>query len=523
MRIKRSSRAMPAMAALTAIVVVSSACTGGSSSKSTASGGAGGAGTVTMHLDGPVTSFDPAKGSSFQDAVALWSMYDPLVDFDSDGKIVAGLADSWTTTPTSATFKLRDGVSCADGTKLTSQMVVDSLTRFLDPKTAAPFLNLVVGGKNPSTVTAPDASTVKVSLEKPWSGLLAGLTAPYTGIICPAGLKDPGNLLNKSDGTGPYVASTQVAGASYTMTRRDGYNWGPKFAKALTGSPPKTLVLKVVQDESTQANLMSTGALQIATFTTDAWTRFKGQAGFEGVSQPQSDTWLMFNETSGHTTADPAVRKAISQAVNRDQVNKVQSFGTGELISNLGEPTYECYDKSLDSLIPTYDAAAAGAALKGVKVRIIGTNLLAGGDANSYLLSALKAAGADATVATMNNEAWVTDLFSGKNDWDISIMVLGNTLSSLLEAGGFVVGAAPPGGQNIANVQNPAAEAAFNEAGANEGPAKCAALSKFQKALLTNNDVLPLATAPANTLFTGSTSGVVVKGFVQAGTIRVNK
>lgn len=521
MRIEPRSRAALAVA-VAAVMTVSTACSGSSSSKS--GGGAGGNGTVTMHLDGPLTSYDPAKGSSFQDAVAIWSMYDPLVDFDSDGKLVAGLATSWTSTPTSATFKLRDGVSCSDGTKLTSQMVVDSLSRFMNPKTAAPFLSLVIGGKNTAKVTAPDASTVKVTLQKPWSGLVPGLTAPYTGIICPAGLKNPSDLLTKSYGTGPYVAASQVSGASYTMTRRANYTWGPKFSKApTTGNPPKTLVLKVVQDESTRANLMSTGKLQIATYGSDAWNRFKGQQGYNVVSEAQSDTWLMFNENKGHPTANKNVRKAISQALNRDMINKIQSFGSGQLISNLGESSYECYDPSLDSLIPTFDTAAASATLKGVKIRIIGTNLLAGGDANGYLLSALKAAGADASVTTMNNETWVGDLFSGKNDWDITILVLGNTISSLLEAGGFEVGAAPPAGQNLGGVQNPEADAAFAEAGAKEGAAKCAAMSKFQKSLLTNNDVLPIATAPVNTLFTGGTSGVVVKGFVQPGTIRVSK
>jgi peptide/nickel transport system substrate-binding protein len=521
MRTKPRSRAAFAVV-VAAVMMISTACSGGSNSKS--SNGASGGTTVTMHLDGPLSSYDPAKGASFQDAVAMWSMYDPLVDFDSDGKLVAGLATSWTSTPTSATFKLRDGVSCADGTKLTSQMVASSLTRYMDPKTAAPFLSLVIGGKNTAQVTAPDANTVTVTLKNPWSGLVPGLAAPYTGIICPAGLKNPGDLLTKSYGTGPYVAASQVSGASYTLTRRADYTWGPKFAKApTTGTPPKTLVLEVVQDESTRANLMGTGKLQIATYSSDAWTRFKGQPNYNMVSQAQSDTWLMFNENKGHPTADKNVRKAVSQALNRDMINKIQSFGSGQLISNLGESTYECYDPSLDSLIPSFDTAAASATLKGVKIRIIGTNLLAGGDANGYLLSALKAAGADASVNTMNNQTWVGDLFAGKNDWDISIMVLGNTISSLLEAGGFEVGAAPPAGENLGGVQNPEAEAAFVDSGAKQGAAKCAAMSKFQKSLLMNNDVLPIATAPATTLFTGGTSGVVVKGFVQTGTIRVSK
>lgn len=512
----RSYAALSVSAAVVASLLA--ACSGGSSGSSSTPSAA----KVVVQLDGPLKSYDPAQGSSFQDGVALSSMYDPLVDFDPGGKIVPGLASSWTTTPTSATFKLRAGVSCSDGTKLTSQMVADSLTRFLDPKTAAPFLNLLVGGKNPAKVTAPDMNTVKIALQKPWSGLLPGLTSPYTGVICPAGLKNPDSMLTKSFGTGPFVAASQVPGASYTLKRRAEYSWGPQFLQAPKGgTPPQTLVLKVVEDESTRANLMSTGELQISAYGTDAWKRFKGQQGYNVVNAPQADTWLIFNENTGHPTADKSVRKAISQAVDRQRINQIQSFGSGKLISNIGEPSYQCYDPGLDSLLPKVDTAAASAALKGAKIRIIGTNLLAGGDANAYLLAALKAVGANATVTTMNNGQWVSDLFSGKNDWDVTIMVLANTISSFLEAGGFMVGSAPPAGQNLGNTQNPEAETALAEAGANEGAAKCAAISKFQRALLNNNDVLPIATSPVNTVFTGGTSGVVVKGFVRTGTIRV--
>jgi len=397
-----------ATAALAAAVLASAACSSGSGGATKAAAG----GNVIMHLDGPVTSYDPAKGASFQDSVVAGALYDTLVFFDADGKIVPDLADSWTTTPTGATFKLHPGVSCSDGTALTSRMVADSLTRYVNPASGAPFLNLVVGGKNPTTVTAPAANTVTIQMQKPWSGLLAGLALQFTGIVCPSGLKNPAGLLTTSHGTGAYTSASQVSGASYTLTRRAGYTWGPKFSKAPGGTPPKTLKLQVVQDESTRANLMDTGKLQIASYVTDAWNRFKGRSGYNVVTEPQSDTMLLFNENPGHPTADPAVRKALSQAVNRKTINQVQSFGLGELIDNLGESSYECNDPSLASLVPATDPAAASQVLKGRKIRIIGTNLLAGGDANTYLLTAVKAAGADATLNSMNNQAWVSDLFA---------------------------------------------------------------------------------------------------------------
>ena len=501
------------------ILALTSACGGaGSGSGSSAS-----AASLTMQLDGPVTSLDPAKGSSFQDVGVAWALYDPLINKDSDGSLIPGLATKWTATASSATFTLRSGVTCSDGTKLTAQMAADSLTHFFDPKTAAPFASAVAGAGNTATVKA-SGSDVTISLAKPFSGLLTGMTTPYTGIVCPAGLKDPSMLLKGSSGTGPYTAASQVAGSSYTFDRRDGYGWGPTFKGVKTsGTLPKKLVMKVITDESTRANLQSTGQIQISGYSSDAWKRVAQQSGYTKVTSAQSDTFLLFNETAGHVTQDQKVRLAITQAIDRAQLNKVQSYGAGELISNLGQPTYDCYDKSLDSLIPDTDVAAARKTLAGVKISVIGTILLAGGDANSYVLSALKAAGADVTLKNMNNQAWVADLFAPKNDWDVTILVFANVPSNLLSGGNFFVGAIPPNGQNLSALKNTKAEAALQKARETTGDESCAATTEFQKALLEKNDVVPLATAPSNVMFAGGVSSMVSKGFIRAGSIRVQK
>lgn len=517
----RPRTALPGMALGLVTLALVSACGGGGS-------GSGAApepkavtdGTVTIDLSGPVTSYDPAKGSGFQDAEVAWALYDSLVVTDSDGRFIPGLASSWKTTPDSATYTLKQGVTCSDGTAVTPSVVAASLRRFLDPATAAPFLAQVTGG-NPATVTT-GSDTVTVALPKPWAGLFPGLASPFAGIICPAGLRDPNSLKTKSAGTGAFVSASQVAGSSYTFTRRTDYAWGPKYADEGTGTLPKKLVMQVLTDDNTRANLMATSALQIGAFTSDAWKKFQSTKGIRSAISNQTDTFLIFNEAPGHPTADQRVRQAVRQAVNRQGLNQVLSFGAGQLITNLGQPNYQCFDKSLGSLVPRYDPAAAGRVLKGRSLNVLGTNVFAGGDGNSYVLSALEAAGVKGTLQNLDNAAYVQALFSGTNNWDVAILGYGNLLSSLLAAGGFFVGHAPPDGQNLGDVQNGTAAAALAAAGTASSPAaECAALSTFQKSLLTNADFLPLATVPVHVLFAGGTSGAVVKGFVQPSSIRI--
>jgi peptide/nickel transport system substrate-binding protein len=513
--------------ALAVTAVTLSACSGGSDGGSESSGAEPDAvtdGVVNLDLAGPVTSYDPAKGSGFQDSQVAWALYDSLIVTDSDGSQIAGLASDWSSTPTSATFTLKQGVTCSDGSALTPEVVAGSLTRLLDPATASPFLSQITGGDNPATLTTAGTDTVTVTLEKPWSGLLPGLASPFAGIVCAKGVADPSILQTGADGTGAFVPESQVAGSSYTFTRREDYTWGPEYADLSEGDLPTTLVMQVITDDNTRGNLMETSALQIGAFNSDAWTRFEKSSSIDSVTSQQTDIMLIFNETAGKATADPEVRKAVAQAVNRDGLNEVQSYGSGELITNLGQDSYACADPSLGDLIPEYDAAAATKVLTGLQLTVLGGNVFAGGDGNSYVLSALEAAGVEGTVRNLDNAAYVDAMFSGANEWDVAILGYGNLLNSLLATGGFFVGEAPPNGQNLGAVDNPEAAAALQAAGTAESEdAACAAVTDFQSALIGNYDVIPVSTVPVHVLFAGGTSGAVVKGFTQPSSIRISK
>ncbi len=500
------------------LVGACSSNSGQGNSSSSASGG-----IVTLSVAGPITSLDPAKAVSFQDLQAASALYDPLVLFDPQGKLIPGLADSWTDTPTSATFHLRSGVTCSDGTALTASMAAASLQRYLTPSTNAPLLARVAGAKNTGQVTGDDkASTLTVTLSKPWSELVAGLTSPSTGIVCPAGLKDPSTLLAGSSGTGPFVAASQISGATYTFKSRAGYSWGGAFADQPKGAVPATLVLKVVADDNTAANLQSTGSLSIASYTSQAWTRFNGQSGYTPATQDQSDTMLLFNESPGHPTADKAVRYAIAQALDRNNLTAVLGNGNGKIEPNLGDSNYPCFDASLKDALPPFDPSAAKAVLQGKQVKVIGTTLVAGGNGTSAVLAQLNQAGAAATLQNTNNEAWVSALFSGKNEWDVTILVYANTFNSLTSAAGFFVGDAPPKGQNIGAVSNATAAASYAQAGAGVGADKCSATTALQRSLFTSADVLPLAAVPVTNVFSGGAQGVVVKGFAVPSSIRMS-
>ena len=70
--------------------------------------------------------------------------YETLVYLGQDGEVTPGLAESWEDSPTSVTYTLKDGVTCADGTPLTATTVADNFSFVADPANQSPLLGLYV-------------------------------------------------------------------------------------------------------------------------------------------------------------------------------------------------------------------------------------------------------------------------------------------------------------------------------------------------------------------------------------------
>ena len=83
--------------------------------------------------------------------------YDTLVNLAPDGTIRPRLAASWEETPTSITYTLNDGVTCADGTPLTATTVADNFSFVADPANQSPLSGCRCPRASPSRPTTPPA------------------------------------------------------------------------------------------------------------------------------------------------------------------------------------------------------------------------------------------------------------------------------------------------------------------------------------------------------------------------------
>ena len=274
------------------LCVTASLLAGCGGSDSSESGGGGGGGDESKYVDGATFSMalssDPGNlDPQMAAGSALFTMsqlaYDSLVSVNAEsGAIESQLATDWTVDGTKVTFTLADGVTCADGSELTPTVVADNIAFVGDPKNQSPFLGtfLPVG----ATAKADDAAgTVTLKLAAPASFVLNGLAS--LPIVCQAGLDDRKSLAQGTAGTGPFELTEAAPGEQYTYQVRDGYTWGPNGATTATEGTPATIVMKIVQNETTSANLLLSGDLNAASIIGPDAERLD-QAGLYSAEDP---------------------------------------------------------------------------------------------------------------------------------------------------------------------------------------------------------------------------------------------
>ncbi|WP_329260406.1 ABC transporter substrate-binding protein [Actinoallomurus sp. NBC_01490] len=464
-------------------------------------------GTFTLGLSSDPGGLDPQMGAGTSLFTVTQFAYDSLVSVDGrTGEIQPALAKSWQVQRKSVTLTLADGITCSDGTRLTASAVANNLNFVADPKNKSPFLGTFL----PAGTTAKGDDTtraVTLTLARPAPFVLNGLSG--LPIVCPGGMARRSSLKTATAGTGPYKLVEAAPGDHYTYTIRDGYTWGPNGATTATKGLPKTVVIKVVENETTAANLLLSGGLNAAQVAGPDADRLE-KAGLYAAKTPALVGEQWYNHRAGRVTGDPRVRKALTQALDLGQLQKVLTSGHGTAATTLAanEPV-ACPGDSVSHALPAGDPQAAGALLdqagwtkggdgrrtkggKPLKLTFLyQNNSGSGGDAAAELaVRQWKAIGVEAT-AHSQNETTLTSTLFGAGDWDVAWASV--NVSSPDQLVPFLSGPAAPQGNNFAAISDPDYDAAVKSAMKIQGVAGCRDWLAAESGLIAKADVVPFA------------------------------
>ena len=167
--------------------LVLTACDSGSGATVSSTGKPVDGQTFTMAVSADPGNLDPHFTSLSVTLQVDNFLYDSLVNLDPEGKMVAGLAEKWEGTTTKATYTLRKGVTCADGTPLTATTVAENISFVGDPANKSTRIGVFVpaGAK----ATADDAAgTVTVTAPTPDAFLARNVGGLH--IVCDKGMKN---------------------------------------------------------------------------------------------------------------------------------------------------------------------------------------------------------------------------------------------------------------------------------------------------------------------------------------------
>jgi len=329
--------------------------------------GDGGGGTP----DVPVLQIPTDPGSlDPQASVGSWARtmtrlaYDTLVADGPDGTVVPQLAESWNATPDKITFKIRDDVTCADGEPFTAETVAANFNRMKDSAAKIPFTVSFLGSDDYTVSTDAAKNTVTITLPEPFSPFLNNVSN-YPGMICQKGLDNPGQLASKTFGTGPFILTKATAGAEYQFKAREGYAWGPDGAATDRAGFPKGVDVKVVDNETTAANLMLSGDLNLGVFTTrGAYERLTGD-DFAQSTVPASANYLHYNFLKEDNPAqDLGVRKALAETLDRAAMSKIATGSEKQVHNSVALPQAPCADDISDTHLIGHDPDAAAGDLE---------------------------------------------------------------------------------------------------------------------------------------------------------------
>src|SRR5438132_446142 len=99
-------------------------------------------GKLTIATSSDIESLHPYLGANIVSISARMNMFDNLIERDYDGKIVPGLAESWTVSGQTVEFKLRKGVKFHNGEDFNADVVKFSFDTMKSDELKAPAASL---------------------------------------------------------------------------------------------------------------------------------------------------------------------------------------------------------------------------------------------------------------------------------------------------------------------------------------------------------------------------------------------
>ncbi|MDT7690935.1 MAG: peptide/nickel transport system substrate-binding protein [Pseudonocardiales bacterium] len=266
---------------------------------------------------------DPQQVSSNDTIYAARQLVDSLTDQNpATGQITPWLATSWQTNADASayTFTLRTDVTFSDGSPLTADVVKENFDKVAQLGPRATLAKGYLAGYTGATVTSPTQLTVHFAA--PNAQFLQGTTTHSLGILAPASLAlTDDQRCRQVIGSGPFVLGGYVQNQSVTLTKRAGYHWGSPLWAHPGEAYLDRVEFRIVPESGVRTGSLQSGEVDAIGSIGQQDEQPLTAAGSQLLARanPGLPFGISFNQ-SKPIVSDPAVRKALSLAINRPEV-----------------------------------------------------------------------------------------------------------------------------------------------------------------------------------------------------------
>jgi peptide/nickel transport system substrate-binding protein len=307
---------------------------------------------------GEASTLIPVLASDAASHSVAGQIYNGLVKYDKNIKLVGDLAESFQVSPDglTITFHLRRGVRWHDGMPFTSRDVRYTYQVIIDPKTPTAYAE---DFKQVQQLTTPDDHTVVVKYATPFAPALAS----WGSAILPAHLLEGkditrSELARKPVGTGPYRFKEWIAGQKIVLEANKDYFEGRPYIDRY--------VYRIIPDTSTMYMELKAGGVDLMSLTPVQYARQTATerftTRFNKYRYPSSGYLYMGYNLRHPLFGDKRVRQAITAAINKDELIHGVLFGMGQKSHGPIVPGRWAYNPNVKDI--PYDPALAAKLLQ---------------------------------------------------------------------------------------------------------------------------------------------------------------
>ncbi|MFJ4046259.1 ABC transporter substrate-binding protein [Microbacterium sp. NPDC089987] len=273
-------------------------------------------------------SLDYAYAFDYSDNQVLANVCESLLRLNPDFTVSPALAEKFEhTTPTTWVYTIRDGVSFHDGTPLTADDVVASLSRHLDPAVGSSWYSVY---QNVASIEKTGDREVTVTTNTPDSQFNLSMGGSAGVVESAATLEEKGQDYGNSSGlvncTGPFSLTEWRSGESITLTRNDDY-WDDELS-ARSGE----VKFVFMGDSTARVNALKSGDVDGSwMIPIEAVPQLRQSGKGDALFAPSTSVGDLVISNLEGPLGDLRVRKALLLAMDREGLIQAAVRGVGEV------------------------------------------------------------------------------------------------------------------------------------------------------------------------------------------------